>query len=211
MIAALITASLTACQPSGGEGALQESADELYATGERAFSAVLEETAGVQRLLSDGEWRVDAYGALPVECELESGGPGYEFRVDRALVGADFDIRSVPGDIVAQLRSAGWETAGVAQERLLDDGSSSAVLQAWISPGGKLKRVYLSFYEATGTVLLSAASVCFPGDQWELYRQVFPDDSSLVQPLYPGVEVPGAPVKFKFSVADGTAKRLLIE
>lgn len=188
-----------------GTGMNHESDQVLYEAGLMNFRAFRTTVASVQTELHDGVWEVDRYGAAPIAMTCTEATPGYGFTLDRSFTNGTFELSQAPYQLVAWLRAEGWKAAVVSAEDTTDEGSGVSVVRASGSPDGSVKSLYVSYYEATKSVLLKAESKCFVGDQSRLFELVFPDESSLVVPVYPETELPGDEPIFLFSLAEGSA------
>ena len=192
-------------------GANHESDQELYEAGFTNLRSFRSAVARVQTELYDGAWVVDQYGAVPTSMNCAGAVPGYGFDLDRSFTGGTFELSQAPDELVAWLRAEGWRAAGVSVRDTVDAGSGVTVVRAGGSPDGLVRLLYVSYYEATQSVLLNAESECFVGDQRRLTTMIFPDDSALIRPIYPETELPGEEPIFRFSLADGNAYNVLDE
>lgn len=190
-----------------GEGAdiFIESDEALYADGLEQFRAVRAEAAPVQLELHDGEWKVQAYGAAPVAMECASGAPGYRFDLVRAVSDLPFEVAEAPADLAVWLQHEGWKSAGLTGDAGAGKPDAISVVRATGSTDGFIDTLYVSFFAATQSVQVKVESKCFEGDADRLFSLVFPDESSLVVPVYPESERPESEPLFKFSLTDGTA------
>ncbi|GAA5209741.1 hypothetical protein [Microbacterium kyungheense] len=196
----IAAAALAAVAAVAGCAGTQADAEQLYAEA-RGQNLLFKQTlAGVQVHLYDGDWQVQEYGDLPVDC-----GAGYGFSLSRTtpegwtLDGdAHADGPTFGAHAVRWLADRGWTTQPVATS---DDGTTRVQARNDALHIGSLTIEIRDGAASADSVAVYAATDCYDGDPDELTAILipgWPDDPVAHEPL-PASEPPGAVPVFGFT------------
>ncbi|WP_404437449.1 hypothetical protein LG322_02220 [Microbacterium aerolatum] len=186
-LAAGMVVTMTGC------GATVPTGDALYRDGEERYTDYSTAMHDVIMAIHDGDWTVESYGASPIACSADGGVSGYAFSWVRTLEPEQLDVDAVVADA-----SSAFEEAGMVPETsVLGDGERREVNV--IATGGSVGRGVVTVRPGRGTIEVSAAPGCFPGDAGDLSDMVF---DGLVytgaSQRFPGFEGPTWQPRFYF-------------
>jgi len=193
--AALLAFALTGCS-NEGDSMATPTGDELVAQARQHYLDYREVTNNVQALIFDGPWQTDvaSFGMQPVGAGCSDD--TYRFDLTRTT---QLEPEQQPGaseKVLAYLTEAGYTVEG--QE--LGSGDSKS-LDLIVRKQGDFSSLMVTFI-GNGSVLVTAATKCWPGDQADLSGLIFggvtlsegylPREESPSDPLFFGV-TPGEP------------------
>lgn len=181
---------LTGCAPAAPTG------DALVAEAEQHYLEYRTITNDVQALIDDGPWRaeVSAYGMQPsgAGCSSDS----YKFDLTRTTEVDAAQHAALRQEVVEYLTGAGYEVEG----QQLGSGASAST-DVIVREQADFSLLMVTFIE-NDSILVSATTMCWPGDRYDLSRAIFggvtlgdgylPREEAPSDPLFFGI-APGAP------------------
>lgn len=184
---ALVTA-LSGCalgavpEPAPTGTALRAQAEQHY----RDYRAV---TTGVQELIYDGAWDVEvaSFGMQPSAAGCRDG--SYRFDLTRSTTIDPAAQDRVSADVREYLEDEGFQI----EEQNLGSGTAQS-RDLIVRDQGDFSRLMVTFI-ANGAVLVTAATVCWPGERNELSALMF-GGVTLSEGYLPRTEAPGDPLFF---------------
>jgi len=194
----VISAVALACLAGCGAGAA--SADAVYTSGRQHNLLFRQTVATVLLHLYDGDWQVQEYGDVPVDCD-----EGYGFELGRTtpegwtLDGdAHADAPTLGHRVARWLTDRGWTARDAAA-----DADGTVEVHASVEAFGiETLTIEIRDGEASADAIgVRATTVCFAGDPDELMAALYPgwpDDPVDHDPL-PVSEPPGAVPVFGFT------------
>lgn len=170
--------------------------EALYADAEKTYMEYREFVNGVQSVLSTGPWEIGQLGVYGMQPDRCDGGAGYRFDLNRTLKMDAADREANADAVEAHLERAGMTPS----RRLLGEGDRS-IIQVGVRDQGVFGQLLIEF-RGTGTVRVSAETVCRPGDALDLADMLF-GDVYLSQGYLPtDVESPTDPLFFGITPGD---------
>lgn len=167
---------MTGC---GVQGQVPEGA-ELYRGAEERYQTMATTMHSVLMGIHEGEWTVPTggYGAVPVSCELGTGGGfGYRFSYRREVVLPDLDGKAVSTAAVDAFREAGLDGEAAAY------GAGDASEWNLIAEDDERGRIVVTIAVGASRVEVSADTPCWPGNAGELSSMVTDDAARTDDPL----------------------------
>lgn len=152
----------------------------------------------LQSTLSTAPWeigQIGSYGMQPRSCNDDAG---YSFDISRSIMLDPADITENVRTVAAALRDAGMSP----KERTLgEDDNPGQLVQVGIRDEGDFAMLLIEF-ETDGRVLLTADTLCWPGDAKELRAAIFGDVYLSEGYLPTDVEAPTDPLFFGIAPGD---------
>jgi hypothetical protein len=146
--------------------------DELFRDGERRYLALANTMHTVLMGVHEGDWSVPfgGYGVVPEPCDLVFAGEGYSLTYVRGV-----RLPGVDGPAMSDVAVAAFAEVGLTGKAVVYGEGGERPEWNVIAEDDVVGRAMVTIRPAEDWVGVSAHSLCFPGNAWDLSWMVTDD------------------------------------